>query len=81
MQATQPAQSLRRRSPGLHSSGAPNGGESHPPLRPQGRRGLYLAGALATGYFFFALLSAGAVETDGCSPSDMPINTPLTSAA
>ena len=40
MQVLQPAQSLRYRSPGPHSSGAPNGGESHPPLCPQGQGGL-----------------------------------------
>jgi hypothetical protein len=42
MQATQPAQSLRYRSPGPHSSGAPKGGASHPPLCPKGQGGLYL---------------------------------------
>jgi hypothetical protein len=40
MQVNQPAQSLRYRSPGPHSSGAPKGGASHPPLCPKGQRGL-----------------------------------------
>ena len=73
MQTTPRAQSLRSRSPGLHSSGAPNGGVSHPPLPPQGREGFVFVGRSFRSHGLLYLAGAsGGVSGTGAGVTGVP---------